>query len=152
MFKNKFESEISSNTFNGECSYNEIGNNFYNNNFSGSFSYNKIGNYFNSNNIGDGFGFGSSTSQGNTIGNYFYSNNIGEYFYNNNICDGFFSNTVVDFFQLNDVKHSLSSIDFTTATHVYGNYNCSIFLNQTSTSRLSYYDTFDVLTIGNITD
>jgi hypothetical protein len=79
-----------------------------------------------------------------------HKNTIGEYFYNNVIADGFYSNTVVDYFQLNNVKFSLSSTDFTSATHVYGNYNCELFINSTSAQKLSYYDGSDVLTIVNI--
>lgn len=138
------------NNFSGYCSQNKIQSYCQNNNFSGVIAYNQIGNNFQTNNIGDGFGFGFSTSQGNVIGNYFYNNTIGEYFYNNVIADGFYSNTVVDYFQLNNVKFSLSSTDFTTSTHVYGNYNCELFINSTLAQRLSYYDGSDVLTIVNI--
>jgi len=129
---------------------NNIGTSFTNNNILGTFSYNKIGNNFYSNTIGDGFGFGYSTSQGNNIGNYFYSNTIGEYFYNNVIADGFYSNIAADYFQLNNVKTSVSSVDFTPASHVYGTYNCEIFKRQDSNNRLSYYDGADVIQIVNI--
>jgi hypothetical protein len=129
---------------------NNIGTSFTNNNILGTFSYNKIGNNFYSNTIGDGFGFGYSTSQGNNIGNYFYSNTIGEYFYNNVIADGFYSNIASDYFQLNNVKTSVSSVDFTPASHVYGTYNCEIFKRQDSNNRLSYYDGADVIQIVNI--
>jgi hypothetical protein len=142
--------QIDSNNFSGNTFNNIAGNNFSNNNILGVFSYNTIGSYFYNNTIGDGFGYGFSTSQGNNIGNYFYSNTIGEYFYNNEIVDGFYLNSVVDYFQLNNVKTSLSSIDFTLATHVYGNYNCEIFKRQDSNNRLSYYDGADVIQIVNI--
>lgn len=142
--------QIDSNNFSGNTIYNVAGNNFSNNNILGVFSYNTIGSYFYNNTIGDGFGYGFSTSQGNKIGNFFYSNTIGEYFYNNEIVDGFYLNTVVDYFQLNNVKTSLSSIDFTLSTHVYGNYNCEIFKRQDSNNRLSYYDGADVIQIVNI--
>jgi hypothetical protein len=142
--------QIDSNNFSGNTIYNVAGNNFSNNNILGVFSYNTIGSYFYNNTIGDGFGYGFSTSQGNKIGNFFYSNTIGEYFYNNEIVDGFYLNSVVDYFQLNNVKTSLSSIDFTLATHVYGNYNCEIFKRQDSNNRLSYYDGADVIQIVNI--
>jgi len=89
---------------------------------------------------------------GNTIGNYFYNNTIGEYFYNNVVVDGFYSNTVFDFFQLNDVRVSIFSTDFSSDTHVYGDYNCTLFKNSSLSSRLSYYDGSDVLNITNITN
>jgi hypothetical protein len=114
--------------FNG----NKVGNYFQGNTILGVFGYIQIGNYFENNNIGDRFGYGFSTSQGNEIGNYFHNNTIGEYFYNNVIADGFYSNTIADFFQLNNIKFSLSYTDFTSATPVYGNYNCDLFLNTIS--------------------
>ena len=147
---NEIMNYFENNIFSGLCSQNEIQNYFQGNTFAGVIAYNKIGNNFQNNNIGDSFGYGYSTSQGNVIGNYFYDNTIGEYFYNNVIADGFYSNTIVDSFQLNNVKFSLSSTDFTSATHVYGNYNCELFINSTLAQRLSYYDGSDVLTIVNI--
>ena len=132
-------------------SKNRINTNYYNNNILGTFSYNEIGSYFENNTIGDGFGYGYSTSQGNKIGNYFYGNTIGEYFYNNVVADGFYSNTITDYFQLNDVKYSLYSTDFTSATHVYGNYNCTLFLRSDNSSRLSYVDNSDVINYVGIT-
>lgn len=131
---------------------NKIGTDFINNTCLGTFAYNQIENYFENNTIGDGFGFGYSTSQGNKIGNYFYNNNIGEYFYNNVVADGFYSNTIADYFQLNDIKFSLSSTDFSLATHVYGNYNCTLFLRNDSSNRLSYIDNSDVINYANIND
>ena len=131
---------------------NNIGSAFYNNTVGGDFQYNVIGESFYTNQVGDKFGFGFSTSQGNRIGNFFYGNTIGEYFYNNTIADEFYSNTLVDYFQKNDVKFSLSSTDFSSSTHVYGDYNCTLFVNSALSSRLSYYDGSDVLNITNITD
>lgn len=150
FYYNQINNRFENNTMSGNCFSNIVNNYFTNNTLLGVFAYNKIGDNFQTNNIGDGFGFGYSTSQGNVIGNYFYENTIGEYFHNNVIADGFYSNTVVDYFQLNNVKFSLSSTDFTTATHVYGNYNCELFINSTLAQRLSYYDGSDVLTIVNI--
>lgn len=150
FYENEVGNYFEGNTFSGDFYRNLITNYFTSNNVLGVFAFNKIGNNFYSNNIGDGFGFGFSTSQGNTIGNYFYNNTIGEYFYNNVVVDGFYSNTVVDFFQLNDVKVSIFSTDFSSATHVYGDYNCTLFKNSSLSSRLSYYDGSDVLNITNI--
>lgn len=151
FYYNRINNRFENNTMSGNYFSNIVNNYFTNNTLLGVFAYNKIGDNFQTNNIGDGFGFGYSTSQGNVIGNYFYENTIGEYFFNNVIADGFYSNTVVDYFQLNNVKFSLSSTDFTTSTHVYGNYNCELFINSTSAQRLSYYDGSDVLNITNTT-
>jgi hypothetical protein len=96
------------------------------------------------------FGFGGSASQGNKIGNYFYNNNIGEYFYNNNITDNFYSNTIGNDFQLNEVKFGLNSVNFSLSTHVYANYNCTIFLRSDAQPRLSYYDSTDTLLITDV--
>ena len=148
---NQFGSSMINNYFSGDTSNNVIGTACLNNNIDTNFSYNKIGSNFQSNAIADGFGFGGGYERGNTIGNGFVSNTVGEYFYNNVIADGFYFNIIVDYFQLNDVKFSLSSTDFSSSTHVYGNYNCELFLNQSSNSKLSYYDSSDVLNITNIT-
>lgn len=150
FYNNQNGNYFENNTLSGDYFSNVVSNYFQNNTLLGVFGYNQIGSNFQNNNVGDGFGFGIGTSQGNVIGNYFYNNTIGEYFYNNVISDGFYFNTIVDFFQLNDVKFSLYSTDFTTATHVYGNYNCILFKNSTLSSRLSYYDGTDTLTIVNI--
>jgi hypothetical protein len=152
FYQNQMNNYVENNTYSGDFYLNTSNDYFENNSLLGVFAYNKIGTNFQNNNIGDGFGFGGSTSQGNKIGNYFYNNIIGEYFYNNVIADGFYSNTVVDFFQLNDVKFSLFSTDFSTATYVYGDYNCTLFKNSSLFSRLSYFDGSDTLTVVNVTD
>jgi len=150
FYENEILDYFLSNTSSGDFYKNSVSNDFQNNTLLGIFAYNKIGNNFTTNNIGDGFGYGISTSQGNVIGNYFYNNTIGEYFYNNVVADGFYSNTVVDFFQLNDVRVSIFSTDFSSATHVYGDYNCTLFKNSIPLSRLSYYDGADLLQITNV--
>jgi len=129
---------------------NEIQFNFYFNKIYDNFRYNKIGNEFNNNLIDDGFGFGGFTFQGNLIGNNFSNNQIGEYFYNNRIIDNFSNNLVANYFQLNDVKASVLSTDFLLATHVYGSYNCDIFLRSDNTLRLSYIDGTDTINYTNI--
>jgi len=47
----------------------------------------------------------------------------------------------------------LTYLQFPTndTTHVYGDYNCTLFKNSIPSSRLSYYDGTDTLTIVNIT-
>ena len=148
--KNRIGDRFYINVISGNFQYNEIGNDFYSNNIANNFSYNEIRNYFYSNNINNDFGFGGSVSQGNKIGNYFYNNNIGEYYYNNNIADNFYSNTIGDDFQLNEVKFGLNSVNFSLSTHVYANYNCTIFLRSDAQPRLSYYDSTDTLLITDV--
>ena len=140
------QNNIGSYSFNS----NDIGNQFNNNTCLGTFSYNRIGSYFFNNIIGDGFGYGFNTSQGNVIGNYFYDNSIGEYFYNNIIVDGFYSNTTSDYYQLNNIQSPISGFDFSESTHVYGNYNCTIFKRSDGNIKLSYFDLTDTLTITDI--
>lgn len=149
--KNQVGENFYYNKIKGNFEKNDILNEFVNNNILGTFMYNQIANNFSQNNIEDGFGFGISTTQGNVIGNNFTQNNIGEYFYNNRIVDNFASNTVLDYFQLNNVKCSVGFTDFSSANHVYGNYNCDLFLNDVSTIRLSFFSG-DTLTVANITD
>jgi len=150
FYNNQNGNYFENNSLSNDYFSNIVNNYFQSNTLLGVFGHNQIGSNFQNNNIGDGFGYGFSTSQGNIIGNYFYNNTIGEYFYNNVIADGFYFNTITDFFQLNDVKFSLYSTDFTTATHVYGDYNCTLFKNSALSSRLSYYDGSDILTITNV--
>lgn len=139
------------NNMSGLTISNNIGDYFESNNCYGSFSYNTIGTNFLSNEIQDGFGFGGGTYRGNMIGNNFNDNNIGEYFYDNTIGDNFTNNIVVDNFQMNRVCNNVNSNDFSTATHVYGYYNCEIFTRAGGGQRLSYYDSSDVINITDIT-
>jgi hypothetical protein len=148
--KNRIGDSFYINVISGNFQYNEIGNDFYSNNIANNFSYNEIRNYFYSNLINNDFGFGGSVSQGNKIGNYFYNNNIGEYFYNNNIADNFYFNIIGNDFQLNEVKFGLNSVNLSLSTHVYANYNCTIFLRSDAQLRLSYYDSTDTLLITDV--
>jgi len=148
--KNRIGDSFYINVISGNFQYNEIGNDFYANNIANNFSYNEIRNYFYSNLINNDFGFGGSVSQGNKIGNYFYNNNIGEYFYNNNIADNFYFNIIGNDFQLNEVKFGLNSVNLSLSTHVYANYNCTIFLRSDAQLRLSYYDSTDTLLITDV--
>jgi hypothetical protein len=148
---------------------NIIGNGFFLNDISYNFAYNRIGHGFSQNDIDNDFGFGGGIPRGNFIGNnfdnneigeYFYDNTIRDYFYNNNIGDGFinnqvsydFNNNIIgDEFQNNDIKViAVGSIDFSASTHVYGDYNCTIFKRPDGELRLSYYDDLDELTVTNI--
>jgi hypothetical protein len=168
FYKNFVLNGYNDNTTWDEYVGNKVGNGFNNNTIYCQLYDNQILDYFENNNLGDPNSIGSysfynnmisNSFQNNTItgscynnviGNNFISNTIGTDFSYNTIVNGFSSNTVVDNFQFNDVKYTLSSTDFTSATHVYGYYNCTLFLNAISVSRLSYYDSVDVLTITDI--
>ena len=133
---------------NVNSSYNKIDDNSYNNHFYGFASYNKIyGNFY-----------------GNTIlGNFTY-NNIGSKFYDNYI-GGMDSNSIFSEFGRNftsatqsfrsnsiniDMSMSISNYNFTSATHINGSYNCSIFSNSAGSIKLSYYDDYNALTVVDI--
>ena len=47
----------------------------------------------------------------------------------------------------NKFKHSINSINFTTATHIYNHDDCEIFTRQDGTTRLRYINNSDVLTV-----
>jgi hypothetical protein len=117
--------------------------------------------------------FNGSVSPTNTTWNsYFTTSNNGSNFVRNRIANEFFSNEIIGSnFSLNDIsnlfrynenigndfrkniiKSEVLSIDFSTATYVYSNYNCEVFENSSNNNRLSYYDGSDVLNIVNITD
>jgi hypothetical protein len=158
-----------SNTIGNSFQSNTIGNSFQTNKVGVDFYYNTIGNDFQSNFIGDSFQSNSlgnaiinntigNSFQSNFIGNDFQSNFIGETFRNNTIRDDFrsntignsfssntighdfTSNTIVNDFRTNQIEYSPTSTNFTLATHVYGDYNCTIFKSSASTLKLSYVD------------
>jgi hypothetical protein len=140
-----------SNNLSGGTYSNIIGNHFTFNDFYGSFAYNTIGSYFNNNEIQDGFGFGLTTTQGNRIGNNFYSNTVGEYFYNNTIPDNFYNNTIGDSFQWNIVNTEVNNVCLSTGM-LYNTTTVNVFKNKNEDYRLSYYDEVDVLTIETLTE
>jgi len=156
--KNYFQSNSIGNNFGGNTirnyfQSNSIGNNFEDNTIRNyfqsnttlsNFTKNLIGSNFNNNTVNNGF-------QLNEIGESFQSNNILDNFYSNKILDGFASNANIgDNFRRNIIEYNLSAIDFNTATHVYGDYNCTLFKRSDGTGRLSYYDATDVLNIVNV--
>jgi hypothetical protein len=147
----------------GGIGVNLLGENFTLNNIGTAFYNNKIGSTFTTNNIGDNF-------SGNTIGNYTTYNNIGAYFAANSIGTGFSNNTIgsnfnqnniedgFDFtiignnFTLNNVKRNiLTNFNLTASTHVYNNYDKTIFRNSAGSPRLSYLNSSDVQIITSPT-
>jgi hypothetical protein len=90
----------------------------------------------------------------NRIGNEFFGNEIiGSNFSLNDISNLFrYNENIGNDFRKNIIKSEVQSVDFSTATYVYSNYNCEVFENSSNNNRLSYYDGSDVLNIVNITD
>lgn len=64
----------------------------------------------------------------------------------------FDDNITINTFKNIDMDVDVISLDFTTATHVYGNYSKKFFRNNAGVMRLSYYDSVDSEQIANITD
>ncbi len=148
-----------------DFSYNNIGINFYRNNIGSDFNsntigdgflYNTIGDYFNTNTIGSYFNNNTVVFNfnSNTIGNNFYYNTVGFNFnYNtiendfnyNTIGDNFYLNTIGDNFIRNQIDYSPNSTNFSSATHVYADYTCTIFKNSAGALRLSYVDGTDTI-------
>ena len=147
--RNRIGSNFQNNIFYTlEFEQNLIGDNFAGNHFidQNDVLDNVIGNSF-TNNIF----FSNSDFNKNQIGINFSNNKILGSFQNNVILNDFTNNTTTNNFQLNDIKFALSGVDFTGANHVYGNYNCTLFLRSDSSSRLSYIDGSDVINYAIIT-
>ena len=124
-----------------------------NNLISGDFYYNTITSTCTSNVIsGKMYGNVIGVLGNNQISGDFYSNiNFSEISYNNFAYS--FANNIGDGtseFRMNRISCFVAGQDFTSATHVYGAYNCDIFLNNGFVPRLSYYDFFDILNITNV--
>jgi hypothetical protein len=122
---------------------NKIGSNFNTNRIGSIFENNIIGNYCFTNQIGSNF-------RGNNIKDYFYINNVGPGFIKNVIHDSFFTNIILNNFQYNEIKYQINATNFTSATHVYGDYNCTIFKNSAGNLRLSYIDGTDTVQYATI--
>ena len=99
---------------------------------------------------------------GETYVETFKNNNINvETFLNNQLSgscifntinsEEFSANIINGAFQYNEIKTNINAVDFTStpATHVYDNYNCTIFKNSNLNNRLSYYSG-DTLTVTDI--
>jgi hypothetical protein len=117
----------SNNTITGDFGASIIGNNFQNNLIKQNCFWNNIGDSFTSNNIGTFF-------IGNIIGHYFSNNTIGNYFRKNTI-----------------TANALQDATFSTASHVYNDYDCTIFKNSSGQPRLSYYNAADQLVVTSPT-
>lgn len=124
---------------------NTVGTDCRNNNFGPDFLQNTVGSYFGFNGYSSNLSSNTFKSQSSncTFGEYIADNTFNSYLYN---C--IFS----DYFTKNEIKTELQTVDFSTATHVYSNYNCKIYKNSADVNRLAYYDAFDSEQTVNITD
>ena len=119
------------NTIGSGFSRNVVGSGFYNNIMEGWFSNNTVGSEFTDNTVGGGL-FNECIC--NTIGNKFTGNIIGGGFHHNKIEDG--------------LNYELEiGIDFTSATHVYAAYDCTIYIRPDGTAKLRYYNDSDALVV-----
>ena len=167
---NNFENNNISNNFYNNNIFNDFRNNnidsydFSDNSISGEFKYNSILGYrfqsnilkdirsnsinctFNNNIIDNNFGF-------NIIKCDSFSYNIfGEDAQYNNIEASFDSCTLVSGFINNHIKGgpSLSSINFSSSTIVYGNYSKTIFYTAAGSFKISYYDASNTLVADDV--
>ena len=154
---NKIGTDFWINIFGQSNTHNTIGDLFVGNDIYDSFVSNQIGNYtpynvisanFTNNKIGDFFGNAGVGTQ-NNIGNNFQNNIIGNYFGD----DGTHTaggNTIIDDFMLNTVQtDTLYGVNFSASTHVYANYNCTVFKRDDGLNRISYFSG-DTLTINDV--
>jgi hypothetical protein len=151
-----------SNTIGNYFYSNTIGNKFYYNTIGNNFKYNTIGNYFYSNTIGNGFGSNTigDAFNNNTIGNNFSSNTTGNDFYKTIFGDNCQYNTIdnkingtatdkiitfgnsITMCTIQDFAFGVLAADLnlTTASHIRGAYNTTIYQDKTDGVKLSYMD------------
>jgi hypothetical protein len=162
FFDNTVGSNFLSNTLGDNFHYNTVGSVFLNNtvgsNFKSntvgdSFAFNKINVNFQGNMVGDNFQSNTvgSVFLNNTVGSNFNNNTLGNNFSNNTVGSVFLNNTVGNGFNRNQIDYSLTSTNFTSATHVYGDYTCNIFKRSNNTFQLSYIDGSNVIQYTAIT-
>jgi len=167
--ENKFNSNIIHRNFNknqigtnftnnliDEISYfsnNVIGNDFSLNNIYANFLDNEIGNNFATNTLGDLENIGTYSFQKNKVYSDFGNNQLTGttqfnefgFSFNNN------TNNSTNSLQKNKFTNGVSATNFSTATHVFGYYDCNIFQRPDGDFRLSYFDNSDVLNITSTT-
>lgn len=131
MHKNIINYNFYANKIGDGCHSNTLTNNYISNVIKDEYNSNIIGAYCVSNKI-------DNACNSNIIGGGFYSNTIGI---------GYANNTIKYGYQFNTACIDVINVDFTSATHVYSNYECTIFNNSSATLRLSYYNASDVLTV-----
>jgi hypothetical protein len=132
--KNRIGNGFENNTIGDDFLSNCIGNRFNGNSISDYFNNNEIGNIFLNNDIGINF-------YSNKIGNVGFTNNtIGNVFGANFIFDYFNSNIIGNDFIKNIINADVDTVNFISATRVYGNYNCTISKKSDGNLILSYID------------
>ena len=120
---------------------NTVGNDFQNNTMGYIIGANIIGDNFKRNKLGNTFVFNliGNDFEENTVGNNFQNNVIGNTFIDNVIGNTFQDNTVGNDFKRNQIDYSPTSTDFSSATHVYGDYTCKIFKSNDANFYLEYF-------------
>jgi len=135
---------LPNNIISGMCYNNTVGGWFYNNTLTSAIS-----NTF----TGDVYGNTLGQLRGNSISKSFYNNVLGDIESNiffSPFYENFSSSSLVMYF--NNFKTELAYYDFSSSTYIYNPHNCEIFSNSLYIPRLSYYDSYDVLNIVNVTD
>lgn len=145
------------NTISTGCQNNLIASQINFNNISENFSFNIIGDFFQNNTFTSVYSVSNNIIdagfQLNKISVIFQNNTIGGTFVNNLIDGGFLYNTVGSNFRYNIIKmgSDIVSVDFSSATHVYGSYTCEIFRRSNGTNQLSYIDGTNTVQYTSIT-
>ena len=143
---------FANNTVGSNFQNNTVGNNFNNNTVGKDFNINTVDIDFRDNTVGNDFRnntVGNSFSS-NTVGNSSKSNTVGNDFQFNTVGNDFGGNTVGNDFQRNQIDYSPNFTNFSTATHVYADYTCTIFKRSNGTLRLSYIDGTDTIQYTNV--
>lgn len=166
FYDNHIGNDFVSNTITNYFYNNVVGNSCSSNIIYDDFIGNHIGNDFENNALGSasggyGYGTGYASFINNVIGenfdgniiehdftdnkvdNNFIGNTIATNFRFNRVDNNFIGNTLAANFMFNNIKASVGSIDFLSATHVYESYNCTIEMMYKSTGnvlRLWYFD------------
>jgi hypothetical protein len=130
---NSIGNGYSGNTIGNLYQNNSIGNGYTNNTIGTVFIYNKIGNGYSNNIIGN-------DCQNNTLGNQYISNTIGNSYQNNIVYNGFINNIIGDVFRFIKIECELTNTNFTSATHVYGSFNCTIFKANDNNLYLQFFN------------
>ncbi len=170
---NTIGDDFNNNTIGNSFQSNTIGNNFNSNTIGDDFRYNTIGDAFSDNTIGNEFRFNTIGNEFryNIIGDEFNYNTIGNYFYNTIFGDNCQYNTIANKINATHANKIITfgnsitmcniqdyafgalveDLDLSTATHIRGTYNTTIYQDTVDGVKLSYM-TGGVLTIADVTD
>lgn len=141
---NHIDKDFDNNIIGNDFNTNTIGSNFEDNLIGCNFSNNITANNFNSNNISNNFvdNIVGSSFASNCISDSFTANNIGSGFGNNGIGSNFTNCTIYNGFIYNTLMDNFNGvgIDFSSSTHIYAAYNCTLFTASDTSKKLSYCD------------